>query len=98
MDCTLPGKCLIDERRKKLNMITQFIQNMITQFVLKSIVDLVLVREPLEDLNKHLWRTQMALTNIMGQTKDLQFWRHNGSCSRPMMVVEAAFMVIEHFV
>ena len=71
---------------------------MIRQFMVEPIVDVVLTRTPFRELNEHLWKTQMALTNIMGQTNDLQFWRHNGSCSRPIMVVESSFMVIKHFV
>ena len=71
---------------------------MIRQFIVEPIVDAALTRTPFKELNEHLWRTQMALTNLLGQTKDLQFWRHNGLCSRPMMVVESSFMVIEHFV
>ena len=68
---------------------------MITQFILKPIVDLVLAREPLEDLNNHLWRTQMALTNLMSQSEDLPFWRHNVVVkhqSKPVLVVESSFM------
>ena len=71
---------------------------MIRQFMVEPIVDVVLTRTPFKELNEHLWKTQLALTNVMGQTSDLQFWRHNGLCSRPMMVVESSFMVIEHFV
>ena len=74
---------------------------MITQFILKPIVDLVLAREPLEDLNNHLWRTQMALTNVMGQTSDLQFWRHNGVAKLPdqqTLILESMFLTMEYFV
>lgn len=71
---------------------------MIRQFIVEPIVDVALARTPFKELNEHLWRTQLALTNIMGQTNYLQFWRHDGLCSKPMLVVESSFMVIEHFV
>ena len=38
---------------------------MITQFILKPIVDLMLVREPFNELTDYLWGTQIALTNLL---------------------------------
>lgn len=71
---------------------------MIRQFIVEPIVDAALTRTPFKELNEHLWRTQLALTSLLGQTNGLQFWKHNGLCSKPMMVVESSFMIIEHFV
>ena len=65
---------------------------MITQFMLKPIVDLMLVREPFNELSDYLWRTQMTLTNMLELTKDLQFRGHDVVVKNPsdtMLVVES---------
>ena len=74
---------------------------MITQFILKPIVDLMLVREPFNELTNYLWRTQMAFTNMLELTNNLQFRGHDATAenpSSPILVVESSFMIIEHFV
>ena len=65
---------------------------MITQFMLKLIVDLMLVRETFNELTNYLWRTQSVMTNIMGQTNNLQFRGHGEAVKNPnspMLVVES---------
>ena len=46
---------------------------MIREFIIDPIVDAALTRTPFKELNEHLWKTQLALTNMMGQTSDIQF-------------------------
>lgn len=74
---------------------------MIRQFIVEPIVDAALVRTPFNELNEHLWKTQMALTNLLGQTSDLQFWRHNGVVKLPdqqTLILESMFLTMEYFV
>lgn len=74
---------------------------MIRQFIVEPIVDVILTRTPFKELNEHLWRTQMALTNLLGQTSDLQFWRHNGVAKLPdqqTLILESMFLTMEYFV
>ena len=71
---------------------------MITQFMLKTIVDLMLVREPFNELTDYLWRTQSVMTNIMGQTNNLQFWKHDVVVKNPsdtMLVVESMSLTVK---
>ena len=71
---------------------------MITQFILKPIVDLMLVRKPFNELTNYLWRTQSVMTNIMGQTKDLQFRGHDvvvKNPSSPILVVESMSLTVK---
>ena len=71
---------------------------MITQFMLKPIVDLMLVREPFNELTDYLWRTQSVMTNIMGQTNNLQFWKHDVVVKNPsdtMLVVESISLTVK---
>ena len=71
---------------------------MITQFMLKPIVDLMLVREPFNELTDYLWRTQSVMTNIMGQTNNLQFWKHDVVVKNPsdtMLVVESMSLTVK---
>lgn len=71
---------------------------MITQFILKPIVDLMLVRKPFNELTNYLWRTQSVMTNIMGQTKDLQFRGHDVVVKNPsdtMLVVESMSLTVK---
>lgn len=74
---------------------------MIRQFIVEPIVDMALARTPFKELNEHLWRTQMALTNLLGQTKDLQFWSHNGVAKLPdqqTLILESMSLTMEYFV
>ena len=71
---------------------------MITQFMLKTIVDLMLVREPFNELTDYLWRTQSVMTNIMGQTNNLQFRKHDVVVKNPsdtMLVVESMSLTVK---
>ena len=71
---------------------------MITQFMLKPIVDLMLVRETFNELTDYLWRTQSVMTNIMGQTNNLQFWKHDVVVKNPsdtMLVVESMSLTVK---
>lgn len=71
---------------------------MITQFILKPIVDLMLVRETFNELTDYLWRTQSVMTNIMGQTKDLQFRGHDvvvKNPNNPILVVESMSLTVK---
>ena len=71
---------------------------MITQFILKPIVDLMLVREPFNELTDYLWKTQSVMTNIMGQTNNLQFWKHDAVVKNPsdtMLVVESMSLTVK---
>ena len=71
---------------------------MITQFILKPIVDLMLVREPFNELTDYLWRTQSVMTNIMGQTNNLQFRGHDATAenpSSPILVVESMSLTVK---
>ena len=71
---------------------------MITQFILKPIVDLMLVRKPFNELTNYLWRTQSVMTNIMGQTKDLQFRGHDVVVKNPsdtMLVVKSMSLTVK---
>ena len=61
---------------------------MIWQFIIDPILDLMFVREPFKELNEHLWKTQMTLTNLLGQTKDLLFWRRNVHDHRALHIIE----------
>ena len=72
--------------------------DMITQFMLKPIVDLMLVRELFNELTDYLWRTQSVMTNIMGQTNNLQFWKHDVVVKNPsdtVLVVESMFLTVK---
>ena len=72
--------------------------DMITQFMLKTIVDLMLVREPFNELADYLWKTQSVMTNIMGQTNNLQFWKHDvvvKNPSSPILVVESMSLTVK---
>ena len=66
---------------------------MIRQFIIEPIVDVMLMtRTPFNELTNYLWRTQSVMTNIMGQTKDLQFRGHDVVVKNPsdtMLVVES---------
>ena len=71
---------------------------MITQFMLKTIVDLMLVREPFNELTDYLWRTQSVMTNIMGQTNNLQFRKHDvvvRNPNSPILVVESMSLTVK---
>ena len=71
---------------------------MITQFMLKPIADLMLDREPFNELTDYLWRTQSVMTNIMGQTNNLQFWKHDVVVKNPsdtMLVVESISLTVK---
>ena len=71
---------------------------MITQFILKPIVDLMLVREPFNELTDYLWKTQSVMTNIMGQTNNLQFRGHDVVVKNPsdtMLVVESMSLTVK---
>ena len=71
---------------------------MITQFILKPIVDLMLVRETFNELTNYLWRTQSVMTNIMGQTNNLQFWKHDVVVKNPsdtVLVVESMSLTVK---
>ena len=65
---------------------------MITQFMLKPIVDLMLVREPFNELTDYLWRTQIALTNLL---------KHDVVVKNPsdtMLVVESMSLTVKDLV
>lgn len=71
---------------------------MIAQFILKPIVDLLLVREPFNELTNYLWRTQMALTNMLELTNDLQFRKHDvvvKNPNSPILVVESMSLTVK---
>ena len=71
---------------------------MITQFILKPIVDLMLVRETFNELTNYLWRTQSVMTNIMGQTNNLRFRKHDVVVKNPsdtMLVVESMSLTVK---
>ena len=71
---------------------------MITQFMLKPIVDLMLIREPFNELTDYLWRTQSVMTNIMGQTNNLRFRKHDVVVKNPsdtMLVVESMSLTVK---
>ena len=61
---------------------------MIRQFIIDPALDLMFVREPFKELNEHMWKTQMTLTNLLGQTKDLRFWRRNVHDHRVLRIIE----------
>ena len=66
---------------------------MIRQFIIEPIVDMMLMtRTPFNELTDYLWRTQSVMTNIMGQTNNLQFWKHDVVVKNPsdtILVVES---------
>ena len=66
---------------------------MITQFIIEPIVDVMLMtRTPFNELTDYLWRTQSVMTNMMGQTNNLQFRGHGEAVKNPnspILVVES---------
>ena len=66
---------------------------MIRQFIIEPIVDVMLMtRTPFNELTNYLWRTQSVMTNIMGQTNNLQFRGHDVVVKNPsdtILVVES---------
>lgn len=72
---------------------------MIRQFIIEPIVDVMLMtREPFNELTDYLWRTQSVMTNIMGQTNNLQFRKHDVVVKNPsdtMLVVESMSLTVK---
>ena len=63
--------------------------DMIRQFIVEPIVDAALTRTPFKELTEHLWKTQLALTNLLGQTNDFQFWNEWKRKPENQMILES---------